>query len=713
MSSPRRILSSIVQNVLASVSWVTLPFSNFSIKVRRWPNGLLSILLIAIFATGSGAQTSSVDDSVLKQHYDMAQSLQASGNLQEAARHYRLFIADALGEMALEAATLKEYDKAAPLFDESLRLAPRSPGLIIRYAQAALAANDLQRTKTLTEGVLRDYPTNVKADAKARLLLGQVMLKMNQEAAARDQFEAAVALDPNFENGYALAIACLDLGDGAGAAKVFTEMVAGLGDTAALHMEIGRAYLNSDFQQEAAPEFRKAIEKDSNLAGAHYSLAVAYLTTSGNNALEMAKRELKLELGLSPNDASTHAQLGNIALRQHNYADADHELKRAIALDANIPDSFFYLGQLYNDTGRSDEAVAAFRQSIFLTKDPAYNRYQIQKVHYLLGHLLIRLEQAEAGRRELQISADLLNRSLNRDRDRLAGYLNDASTPAFADDKEPTASVDAPRGQRSPGASKLEAYEKRIAPALADSYNNLGVIAAGDHAFADALSAFHRAFEWNPELEGLNANWGLAAFRSEHYSEAIPPLIRYLRSHSEDLAVRSELAISQFHTRDYSGTLETLKPIAPDIDATPQLAYIFAASLVKTGNRDVGVKRLLRLEQDNPQMVEVHAVLGEAYEKSKDFTHAVLEFGSLVKLTPSDAFAYRSLGAVQIRQGNLREAVQNLEIASKLDPQNLDNHRNLSLAYRKSLRGRDADREQAIYETLIKNFSNQTRPTSH
>jgi hypothetical protein len=48
-----------------------------------------------------------------------------------------------------------------------------------------------------------------------------------------------------------------------------------------------------------------------------------------------------------------------------------------------------------------------------------------------------------------------------------------------------------------------------------------------------------------------------------------------------------------------------------------------------------------------------------------------------------------------------------------LDPQNLDNHRNLSLAYRKSLRERDANREQAIYETLIKNLSNQTRPMSH
>jgi tetratricopeptide (TPR) repeat protein len=591
MAFPGHDLSSIVQNVLTSVSGVTTPFSNSSVDVWRRPNCLLSAILIAVLATTAVAQTPA-DDSILKQHYDMAQSLQASGNLPEAARHYRLFIADALGEMALQAATLKEYNKAAPLFDEALRLAPRSPGLMIRYAQASLAAHDLQRTKTLTEAVLRDYPANAKADTKAHLLLGQALLKMDQEAAARNQFEAAVALDPDFENGYALAIACLDLGDGAAAAKVFTEMIAGLGDTAALHMEIGRAYLNSDFQQEAAPEFRKAIEKDSSLAAAHYSLAVAYLTAGGGDALEMAKGELKLELKLSPNDAYTHAQLGNIALRQHAYVDAELELNRAIALDANNPDAFFYLGQLYQETDKSSEAIAAFRQSILLTKDPAYNRYQIQKVHYLLGHLLIRSGQADAGKQELQMSADLLNRSLKRDRDRLSGYLNDPNVAAVPDDARSTASVDTPKGQPSPRASKLEAYEKRIAPALADSYNNLGVIEASDRAFPDALVAFQRAFEWNPELEGLDANWGLAAFQFGHYSEAVPPLARSLKSRPADLAIRSELAISQFNTKDYSGTLETLKPIAAEMDATPQLANIYAEAMVKTRTRDAGLKPL-------------------------------------------------------------------------------------------------------------------------
>ncbi len=62
--------------------------------------------------------------SVLQQHYDQAQSYQSVGNLTEAARQYRIFIADALGELAIERARTGDYDKAAPLFDEALGLAP-------------------------------------------------------------------------------------------------------------------------------------------------------------------------------------------------------------------------------------------------------------------------------------------------------------------------------------------------------------------------------------------------------------------------------------------------------------------------------------------------------------------------------------------------------------------------------------------------------------
>lgn len=666
----------------------------------RWPLVLSSLLMVG--ADSAVSQTPPARDSVIQHHYDMAQTMQSANNLPEAARQYRLFIADALGELALQAANSAQFSKAAPLFEESLRLAPNSPGLKIRYAQAALAARDFLKTKNLAEGVLRDYPTNVKAVTKAHLLLGWALLRMDQETIARKHFEAAVALDPNFENGYALGIACLDLEDGAGAAKVFAEMVAGLGDTAVLHMEIGRAYLNSDFLQEAAPEFKKAIAIDKNLVGAHYALAIAYLNLGGEGSAEAADPELRAELKLSPNDASTHMQLGNIALHNHDYSSAEQELKQAAALNPTSSEVFLYLGQLYQYTDRNGEATTAYRKSISLTKDPAYNRYQVQKVHYLLGHLLIQSGKTDEGNQELQTSAALLNHSLERDRDRLARYFDEVTSPALSYKSDLTSS-DVPAGTNlTPSKSELEGYEKRLAPALADSYNNLGVIAASEYAFGEALTAFERASYWNPQLEGLAENWGLAAFRSGHYSVAIPILSRQVKARPADLALRSELATSLFKTRDYVGAVNVLQEVSHQLDSRPELAYILGTSLVKTGNHDAGLKLLLQTETVHPDMADVHTGLGEAYQEVKDLSHAASEFSLSISLSPSEPSVYRSLGAVQLDQGNFLQATHNLETASKLDPQDLDSHRYLALAYRKSMRDHDADREQATCEALQK-----------
>jgi Flp pilus assembly protein TadD len=45
-------------------------------------------------------------------------------------------------------------------------------------------------------------------------------------------------------------------------------------------------------------------------------------------------------------------------------------------------------------------------------------------------------------------------------------------------------------------------------------------------------------------LEGLDLNWGRAAFLDGQYEQAIPPLERYLRLHPDSAEARSALASS-------------------------------------------------------------------------------------------------------------------------------------------------------------------------
>lgn len=150
--------------------------------------------------------------------------------------------------------------------------------------------------------------------------------------------------------------------------------------------------------------------------------------------------------------------------------------------------------------------------------------------------------------------------------------------------------------QPDPGPMDLKArqalddFSNRAAPAIADSYNNLGAMAAGASEFATATGYFANAGKWNPSLEGLDYNWGRAAFSAQLYSQAIPPLTRYLAAHPQEVGARRVLGVSYFMVKDYAGVVQTLGPIESSLAATPQLANIYTQSLAHTREKGTDVQ---------------------------------------------------------------------------------------------------------------------------
>ena len=342
-----------------------------------------AVILATLLAipTLSAQQT---NGSILDRRYKAAQAFQAANELDKAAQQYRIFIADSLGQIALGRAHAGEYDKASPEFDEALKLVPDFPALQLEYARASLESGNVDHAKLLASAALQTSALDPKLAAKAHALLGRVLLNEGKNAEAKLEIEQAVAADPIFENGYELAIANLDLGDGDAASKIFSEMLASFGDTAQIHMLFGQAYAGSDFQNKAVDEFKAAITRDAHLPGAHYSLASVYLSTVGSSKLPEVESELRKEIAVSPDSALAYAALGHLLNNQRETADRGSEalkyLKRAAELDPRNPDAFLYLGQFYSDAKMLPEAETALRKSIELTKDPSRNAYQVQKL---------------------------------------------------------------------------------------------------------------------------------------------------------------------------------------------------------------------------------------------------------------------------------------------------------------------------------------------
>jgi tetratricopeptide (TPR) repeat protein len=695
----------------------------------RIPRSLVLLGTLALLAVAPvGAQVSNpamAAKSPLQRHYEAAQDFQSSGNLQGAAVEYRLFLAEALHRVAVARASIRDFAKALPLFDEGLNLAPSDVDLRVDYAETCRKAGDLQKAKSLAQAAVDADSGN----AKAHLVLGRALSQLNEVVAAAQQFEAAVVIEPSFDNGYTLATTYLRAKDEPNATRVFSEMVIGFGDSPEIHMKLGSAYGVAGYPNQAIEEFKKVIAKDEKYPGAHYSLGAAYLVGLSDAIYPEAAEEFRKELEINPNDYNSHFQLGYIELSQHKLPEAQADLSRATELDPTSPDAYVSLGQLYNELNRPTDAEAALRKAIALTTDVSRNHYQVQRAHYLVARLLLQSGRQDEGKAEMQISQELMEKSVLRNQGKDPGAGDNADAPA------PIVPVTAKELPPDPAVLKqVESFESQVGPAVADAYNNLGAIAAGNNDFASALEYFQQAFDWKPALDGLDFNWGKAAFLANHFDQAIGPLGRFLQAHPEDPWARTALGTSLFKLKKYGEALKTLQPMESKLDGDPQLASIYAVCLVKTGEYDRGLAQLQALEKKDPGVVATHELLGEAFAGHGDFKNAAEELRAAVRLDPENAVAkynlasslielhendeaqalllelaktgwqnphvYYSLGKLQLERGEVKAAITDLETAAKLSPKSGPIHHELAEAYRQDSRKEDADREMKLYEAL-------------
>jgi len=465
----------------------------------------------------------------MHQHYDAAYRFQSVGDFQQADAEHTLFLVEALDHLANFHANIGDYAHAAPAYDEAMALIPTDFNLVLDYAGAALDGHDFNKAKSLLLAFMASGMQDASNQQKAEMhrLLGFTLRELDDSKGAVEQLQQAVALNPDIENLCALGNTILAI-DSTKAKAIFAEVVAKYGDTAAVHMRIGRVYALGGSPDVAVGEFKKAIAEDPRMPGAHYSLGAAYMT-SAKRDFARAEVEFRTELTLHPNDTFSYPQLGYIALTKHDYHSAEINFKRAIASNPLAVDNYIQLGKLYVETQRTDEGEAAFRKAIELCVDPSSNTYEIERAHYRLGRLLMEKGNKSEGIRELKISQALIEQRDRESAAKLNGeeiHRNPLEKTKVATPKE---------------VAELKAFAKQASPLIAGSYNNLGVHLAMHNNFSKAAGYFQLAAKWNPDLPGVEANWARAAFDAHECAEAVIPLRKVLEQHPSDPEASSML----------------------------------------------------------------------------------------------------------------------------------------------------------------------------
>jgi len=610
----------------------------------------------------------SPQDSI-RQHYEAAEAHRQAGNLAAAEVEYTSILTEGYGQLGKIYLAQKEYGRAATALEGATLYVPDSEAVLIDLAIAYFDAEQYDKALAAAGKVVSRNPQSIGAHHMA----GKSYFMLGDFARSISDLQTALKLAPNdYDIAYTLGLAYLKQHQFAPAKKIYDRMLEQLGDRPQLRIIFGRAYRETSFLPEAIAEFRHAVVLDSRFPRAHYYLGLTYLLKDGVVKINEAAEEFKIELSEHPDEFLANYYLGIVYSIERKWELAINLLQKASRIQPDNPDPYFHLGQAYQAVEKQDLAIEALQKTIRLNPYLSHNDYQVTTAHYRLGQSLVKIGRTREGQEELQTAAELKAKSKKRDEEKTAAFLGDANLHeqntkfpelhvtegVIAESSEPDEKT---RKELKGGA---DYYEKVIASA----HNSIGLLRAQRQDFRTAAEQFALAAKWNPQLEGLNFNWGLACFKGELYEQAIPPLEDELKANAANSSAKQMLGLSYFMVENYPKASDLLSVAIAAKPNEATLYYPLAISLVKQGKNDQAervVQKMIAVGSNSPQ---VHVVFGQAYYEQGDTATALAELRVALSLDSKTLLAHFYCGQILLKLGKFDEAAQEFESELVINP---------------------------------------------
>jgi tetratricopeptide (TPR) repeat protein len=174
-------------------------------------------------------------------------------------------------------------------------------------------------------------------DAEPHLASGVLLEKQNKTSAAIEEYQQALALDPNSDAMTALANIYMRGRRFPQAEEYLRKLVAAHPDDAGAHIQLGRVLAAEEKNDDAIAELETGAKLAPSDTSAQRDLADLYSVTGKREQADVIYRAL---IAAHPNDAELHRSLGQSLLREKKYADAQQELLVAVKLNPNVGEAY-------------------------------------------------------------------------------------------------------------------------------------------------------------------------------------------------------------------------------------------------------------------------------------------------------------------------------------------------------------------------------------
>ncbi len=351
-----------------------------------------------------------------------------------------------------------------------------------------------------------------------------------------------------------------------------------------VHVNLGKAYLEAGQYQEAIAASRRALELNPKLDRAHYNIGRAYQALEQH---EEAIASYRRALEIRPELIEARNNLGNayLVLGKTEAALIEYRLALSIHPHAQV---FHNLGKAHLNLGQLDSAAAGFGKALAL--DPSYQEpYRgLIKAHRPHPELALAVVAQALARwpdeRDFWLLKGEVLADLGRDTEALAAYGQAG---------EGAAEVQLRQGDqaRRQGrwAEALAHYGEalrggqesgRLHNARGECLDKLGQV-------PEALEAFRRAAQLEPQLAVAYANIGRVNLRAERPLEAVAALERAVELEPEQAGFWTLLGAAHAKTGKFE----------PAVDAYQQVVRLQPENIQAWRDRGTALLRLGRFAE--------------------------------------------------------------------------------------------------------------------
>ncbi len=254
------------------------------------------------------------------------------------------------------------------------------------------------------------------------------------------------------------------------------------------------------------------------------------------------------------------------------------------------------------------------------------------------------------------------------------------------------------QGKTAEAELEWKALSKEF-PSNPEPFAHLGLLAARQEHFIEAISLYRKAMALNPTMPGLRLNLGLALFKNGDYRQAIQDFEPLLKAHPEEERLTVLMGMSHYGLGEYAAATLYLKRAA---DRDPQnltLLLTLAHSCLLSRQYQCVLDEFHRIVALNAESAEADMLVGEAMDEMHETIAATREFRAAVVANPKEPNVHFGLGYLLWTQSQYAEAAQQFQAEIDNDPAHLQAMRYLADS---RVRMNQFDDARPLLEKLVK-----------